>query len=398
VGQNMPFRTKSATNQKREFTNEWLVDELPFSSLCHKYGISRPTGYKWIARYQSEGAEGLEERSHATKEHANALDLKIEALILRVRGKHPTWGPKKLIAWIKQHEGLERVCATSTAHALLGRHGLLCPRKLHRHPPASGQALGGYEGANAVWCVDYKGWFRMGNEKRCDPLTITDGFSRYLLRCQGFECIDVPNTRRVMEAAFREYGLPERIRSDNGTPFGSVAIGGLSTLSVWWMKLGIVPERIAPGRPDQNGRHERMHLTLKEATEPPGYDLRAQQRNFDRFRRCFNTERPHEALGQKTPSSAYEASPRKYVGWVPEAEYDSGIITRKISKNGELHWKNRAVFLTETLHGETVALEPVGDGLLSIRFCKMVLGTLHEKEMRIVPKDQPKRRRKPKPA
>jgi putative transposase len=315
-------------------------------------------------------------------------------LILRARGKHPTWGPKKLVAWVQEREGLEKVCAVSTAGEILRRHGLLKARKIHRRTAVSSQPLRPFTGINSVWCVDYKGWFRLGNGERCDPLTITDGASRYLLRCQAFERTGLENARRIFEATFREYGLPERIRSDNGAPFASTAIGGLSSLAVWWLKLGIVPERIAPGRPDQNGRHERMHLTLNEALEPPSYDLRAQQRRFDRFRRCYNEERPHEALGQRTPSSAYRASPRAYPGRVPEPEYEEGMIARKVQANGEFNWQNQEVFLSETLRGETIGLAEVADGRWQVRFCQMVLGTLDERSLKIVPKDVPRKRRK----
>ena len=393
----MPFHDNSATDRKLQFIHECLAGELALTTLCQKYGISRPTGDKWIKRYKEEGASGLDERSHAVKNHTNALEPRIEELILRARGKHPSWGPKKLIAWIQEREGLEHVCATSTAHELLRIHGMLRPRKLHRSSAVSSQPLGGYEGANAVWCIDFKGWFRMGNGKRCDPLTITDGYSRYLLRCQALERTGLENVRRICEAAFREYGMPQRIRSDNGAPFASVAIGGLSALAVMWIKLGITPERIAPGRPDQNGRHERMHLTLNEAIQPPSYDLRAQQRRFERFQRCFNEERPHEALEQKTPASAYLASPRPYPGSAPDPEYDTGTLTRKVQKKGEFKWGGEEIFLSETLRGEHIGLDAIGDGVWTIRFCTMVLGTFDERTLQIVPKDAPRKRRRASP-
>jgi putative transposase len=390
----MPFQTKSATEEKLQFILEWLSEEWPFSGLCEKHGISRPTGYKWIERYRREGAGGLEERSRAAKGHPNALDAKVEEMILAARAKHPSWGPKKLVSWIQQREGLERVCAVSTAGEILRRHGLLCARKLHRHTTPSRGPLAGYDGSNSVWCVDYKGWFLLGNGQRCDPFTITDGFSRYLLRCRGFARIELKNTRRVCEDAFREYGLPARIRSDNGAPFGSVGIGGLSALAIWWIKLGIVPERIAPGRPDQNGRHERMHLTMNETENPPGYDLPRQQRRFNEFRRCFNQERPHEALGQKTPASVYRASEKRYTGKMQEPEYGADIVTRRVQIRGEFYWKGEAVFLSETLRGETIGLGESSDGQWQICFGNLELGTLDERTMKVAHKGGPKRRRK----
>jgi transposase InsO family protein len=393
-GEKMPIRSKSAFEQRVEFIHEWSKGEESLSGLCRQYQISRPTAYEWIARYEAEGVHGLEERSHAAKRHPNALSERIEELILRARGRHPTWGPKKLVAWISEREGLERVCAVSTAGEVLRRHGLLHPRKLHRKAAASLEPLAPYDGANAIWCVDFKGWFRLGNGGRCDPLTITDGFSRYLLRCQAFGRIELESTWRIFEAAFREYGLPARIRSDNGAPFASIAIGGLSALAVWWMKLGIIPERIAPGRPDQNGRHERMHKTLNEALEPPGHDLRAQQQRFDRFRRCYNQERPHEALELRTPASVYTASARAYPGRVPEPVYDSNTVVRKVQRRGEFNWKNQEVFLSETLRGENIGLRASADGKWEVRFCHKILGTMDERTLKITPIDPPHRRRK----
>ena len=390
----MPFETKSATEEKQQFIQEWLSEEWAFSKLCQKHAISRPTGYKWIERYRREGAKGLEERSRAARGHPNALDKRVEALILAAREKHPSWGPKKLVAWIKRREGLEKLCAVSTAGEILRRHGLLEPRQLHRHTTPSREPLAAYDGSNSVWCVDYKGWFLLGNGQRCDPFTITDGFSRYLLRCRGFARIGLENTRRICDGAFREYGLPARIRSDNGAPFGSVGIGGLSALAIWWMKLGIVPERIAPGRPDQNGRHERMHLTMNETETPVAYDLPRQQRRFNEFRRCFNQERPHEALGQKTPASVYRASERRYTGKVQEPEYGTDIVTRRVQTRGEFYWKSEPVFLSETLRGQTIGLSEMDGDQWRICFGTLELATLNGRTLKVVHKEGPKRRRK----
>ena len=236
----MPFQTDSALAQKQQFIQDWLGEEWPFSKLCQRYGISRPTGYKWVERYRLEGICGLAEQSHAAHSYPNRIDANIEELILAARAKHPSWGPKKLVTWIKRREGLERLCAVSTAGEILRRHEMVVPRQLHRHAVRAETPLASYEGSNAVWCIDFKGWFVLGNGERCDPLTITDGFSRYLLRCRGCARIELKETRRICETAFREYGLPVRMRSDNGSPFGSVAIGGLSALAVWWIKLGII--------------------------------------------------------------------------------------------------------------------------------------------------------------
>jgi len=390
----MPFETKLATEERLKFIQEWLSEEWSVSELCKRHAISRPTGYKWIERYRREGIKGLEERSHAAKGHPNALDAKVEAMILEARERHPSWGPKKLVAWVQKREGMERVCAVSTAGEILRRHARLCPRKLPRHTTPWREPLAQYDGSNSVWCMDYKGWFLLGNGQRCDALTITDGFSRYLLRCRAFARIALADTRRICEGAFREYGLPARIRSDNGSPFGSVGIGGLSALAIWWIKLGIVPERIAPGRPDQNGRHERMHLTLNETENPPGYDLPRQQRRFNEFRQCFNQERPHEALGQKTPASIYRPSERRYTGKETEPEYGPEIVTRRVQTRGEFYWKSEPIFLSETLRGQTIGLEQMDGDQWKICFGKLELATMDGRTMKIVHKEGPKRRRR----
>jgi transposase InsO family protein len=390
----MPFKKTTAMDQKQQFIGEWIGGELDLSKLCRKYGVSRPTGYKWVNRYKEEGHSGLEERSHDAKTHCNALDPALEDLIVVARGRHPTWGPKKLLEWIQRTEGLNRICAPSTAGEILRREGLSVPRKVIRRTTPWVGALGPFEDSNAIWCVDFKGWFRLGNGQRCDPLTMTDGFSRYLLRCQCLKRTGLEETRRIFEAAFWEYGLPERIRSDNGAPFGSIAIGGLSQLAVWLMKLGIAPERIDPGCPYQNGRHERMHLTLNEAIKTPAYDFRGQQRRFNAFRKCFNEERPHEALGQRTPASVYQVSLKKYTGRVQEPLYESRLATRKVQSNGEFNWNGMEFFLSETLRGETIGLEELSDGKWAIQYGAMVLGTLDERAKKIVPENSPRKRRK----
>ncbi len=381
-------------DNKIQFIGEWISGELDLSKLCRKYGLSRTTGHKWVKRYKDEGFSGLEERSHEAKRHPNALDPALEALIIQARGKHPSWGPKKLVAWIERTENLDRVCAPSTAGEILRSEGLSIGRKIVRRTTPWEGSLSAFEDSNSVWCMDFKGWFLLGNGQRCDPFTVTDGFSRYLLRCQGLKRIELENTRRILEAAFREYGLPERIRSDNGTPFGSVAIGGLSSLAVWLMKLGIEPERIEPGCPYQNGRHERMHLTLNEVIDVPSHEIRGQQRRFNAFRKCFNVERPHEALEQRTPASVYQVSLRKYTGRLEEPEYESWMETRKVQARGEFKWHGMELFLSETLRGETIGLKEVSEGRWEIQYRKIVLGVLDEHTKKIVPKEKRRRRRK----
>lgn len=354
------------------------------TELCLRFGISRPIGYKWVKRYKEEGLPGLEERSHAPHRHPQTLDADIVARLFAARRQHPTWGPKKLLAWLERIDGQRLACAPSTAAKWLRQAGLSEARVVRPRNVAYRDPLGSFSGANEVWCVDFKGHFRLGNGSRCVPLTLTDGYSRYLLRCEALARAELASTRRVLEAAFREYGLPRRLRSDNGTPFSSLAVRGISALGVWLIRLGVVPERIAPGKPYQNGRHERMHLTLNEAIKPPAATLRGQQRRFTAFRRCFNHERPHEALGQQPPASVYEPSPRAMPRRVPEPEYASEVFTRRVQFNGLFHWEGDEWFLSESLRGQTIGLEPVGEERWRIWFCHYALGVLDRKVGKIV--------------
>jgi hypothetical protein len=242
--------------------------------------------------------------------------------------------------------------------------------------------------ANELWCIDFKGWLRLGDRSRCDPLTITDAHSRYLLKCQALRTTGLGATRRVLEAAFREFGLPERMRSDNGAPFSGLGLRGLSALSLWWIKLGITPERIAPGKPYQNGSHERMHLTLKQATAmPPAHTLAAQQRRFNHFRQEFNEERPHEALAQQPPARLYQPSPRPYPRRLPAPEYEAGAILRKVQQKGDISWQGGTVFVGEAFRGEHLELRQIADGLHEVRFAHLVLGLLPAGARVVKPRD-----------
>jgi len=289
----------------------------------------------------------------------------------------PLWGPKKLRwAFDKQYPHLRRPSLSAVA-AILKRHGMITPKKRRRAkvPPFTAP-FAGCEAPNDVWCADFKGWFRTGRSK-CHPLTISDGFSRMLLRCAALSRPRHQESRRVFESAFREFGLPTALRTDNGPPFSSPTVGGLSQLSVWWMRLGIVPERIDPGHPEQNGRHERMHRTLKAHTaNPPCRNIRGQQRRFAQFRRFFNDERPHESLGQSTPSSWYEPSVRPFPRALPQPDYPLGLYTFRVPRNGVLPWRGRNLYISDCLADETIALELVGDEVWNIYFCAMHLGRI----------------------
>lgn len=368
--------------ERARFAVEYESGEWTMAELCRRYDISRKTGYKILARWQQEGAAGLGDRNRAPHTHPNQTTARIEAAVLALRRAHMSWGPRKLRCWLEDHHPQQPWPAPSTIGALLGRAGLAHARRLRRRTPPFTQPFAAATEANAVWCADFKGWFRTRDGERVDPLTMTDAASRYLLRCQAVEKTDTAAVRAISEAAFREYGLPRAIRTDNGPPFATRGVAGLSRLSLCWMKLGIVPERIRPGHPEQNGRHERMHRTLAEETaRPPQANRRRQQEAFDRFRQEYNEERPHEALGQRPPAALYSASPRAYPARVPEPEYDSGIEVRTVYPHGQFFWKGRDVFLGKVLAGERIGLEPIDDRYWCVCFGPFPIAWFDSREL-----------------
>ena len=297
-----------------------------------------------------------------------------------------------MVAWLGDHRAGLAIPAPSTAGDILKRHGMVRPRKRGRHTPPWTDPLSGCNAPNETWSVDFKGWFRTGDRRRCDPLTVEDGYTRFLLGCDAFRHPGRLPTRKSLERLFREYGLPATIRTDNGPPFASVAVAGLSKLSVWWIKLGITPERIPPGRPDQNGRHERMHRTLKEETaSPPKATLRAQQRAFDIFRREYNEERPHEALGQKPPASLYQPSQRSYPRRIPEVSYPDDMQVRRVRSKGEIKWRGKRLFLSEALIGELVGIRREGERHHSVYFGPLKLCLIDDETNSII-KNRPRER------
>src|ERR1041384_7141436 len=286
----MPWKESKILDERKLFIEEILKGEEDVAELCRQYGIARQTAYKWARRYAEKGEEGLLEQSRAPHDCPHAINQTVAEEIVDLRRRHPRWGPRKLQAYLQQHQPEERWPASSSIGALLKREGLSHPRRVRRRTPAYSAPLAHAQAPNQVWCADYKGWFCCGDGSRCDPLTITDAYSRYLLRCRAVAKTDGIAARGVFEAVFREYGLPEAIRTDNGPPFASKAPAGFSRLSMWWLRLGIRHERIEPGRPEQNGRHERMHQTLKaETASPPKENLRRQQQEFER-QRAFVSE------------------------------------------------------------------------------------------------------------
>jgi transposase InsO family protein len=360
------------------------------ADLCRVYSISRQTGYECLARFNREGWSGLQDHSHAPKNHPNETPSEIERQILRLRYQYPRWGPRKLHGRLQKVYPQIQWPVPSTIGEILRREGLTVARKKRRRAPPYTQPFQTIGQPNDLWCADFKGWFKTGDGERIDPLTITDAYSRYLLRCQAVEATNHEQVKGVYEAAFREYGMPLTIRTDNGAPFASRAIAGLSRLSVWLMKLGIVPERIRAGHPEENGRHERMHATLKaETAQPPAANRRAQQQRFHQFRTTFNEVRPHEALGQKTPSSFYQPSSRPFPERVPEPEYPDGMQVRRVKPHGAFSWKHQDVFLSETLYGESVGLEPIDDRYWLVYFAAFPIARFdsHERTIQSLPKN-----------
>ncbi len=307
-------------------------------------------------------------------------------MVLELRQAHMRWGPRKLKRVLERDEPGRTWPATSTIGALLKRGGLVVARKKRWRTAPYTEPLAHADGANRVWCADFKGWFRTADGERIDPLTISDAHSRYLLRCQAVEKTDTARVQAIFEAAFREYGMPAAIRTDNGAPFASPAVAGLSRLAVWWIKLGIVPERIAAGHPEQNGRHERMHRTLKQETaQPPAANRRKQQRALDRFRQEYNQVRPHEALQMRTPAAVYQPSERKFPACLPEPDYPETLLVRSVRRRGHFRWKKYDVFLSEVPWGERVGLLPEDERWFTIYFAQFPIARFDSQQLRVTP-------------
>lgn len=386
----MPWKVSGVMEKRRQFVEEWLSEEWTMTELCLRHGISRQAGYNTVARYGEEGWRGLETQSRAPRRHPNQTASEIEQQVVELRHAHMRWGPRKLKAVLERQQPETDWPAASTMGALLRREGLVIPRKRRRRVDPYTTPFAAAHTPNRVWCGDFKGWGRTQDGERIDPLTISDACSRYLLRCQAVDKTDTPRVQAIFEAAFREYGLPQAIRTDNGAPFASRAIAGLSRLAVWWMKLGIVPERIQPAHPEQNGRHERMHLTLQQETmSPMAATRRAQQHRFDQFRREYNQQRPHEALAMQTPASCYTPSPRSFPARVGDPEYGSSMRVRRVHLRGQFSWKHEDVFVSKALSGERIGLAALDDRWYTIYLGQFPLASFdsHTRTVhRIVPK------------
>src|SRR6266851_3249969 len=382
----MPWKASSVMEEKLRFVFEYELDERSMTELCQRYEITRETGYVWLRRYRRAGVAGLIEHSRAAHRHGNQTPEDLEQMVLELRQAHMRWGPRKLKRVLERDAPGRVWPAASTIGALLKRQGLVVARKKRMRTAPYTEPLAHADEANRVWCADFKGWFRTADGERIDPLTISDAHSRYLLRSQAVEKTNTARVQAIFEAAFREYGMPEALRTDNGPPFASRAVAGLSRLAVWWIKLGIVPERIAAGHPEQNGRHERMHRTLKQETaQPPAANRREQQRMLDRFRQEYNQVRPHEALQMQTPAAVYQPSARTFPARLPEPEYPENMLVRSVRPHGHFRWKKDDVFLSEVLWGERVGLLPEDDRWFTIYFAQLPLARFDSHKLRVTP-------------
>ena len=355
------------------------------TELCERFDISRKTGYDWLARFDTHGWEGLADQSRRPHTCPHRTSAALEAALVQLRQLHPHWGPKKLVAVLARTQPDLLLPAPSTVGAILKRHGLVTEHPRRRKPTHPGRSSVVAAEPNAVWQADFKGEFRLGNGQYCYPLTVTDAYSRFLLACVSRTSTATEGAQPVFQRLFAEYGLPLAIRTDNGAPFATPALGGLSRLSVWWIKLGIEHQRIEPGHPEQNGRHERMHRTLKaETTRPPAADDPSQQARFDGWRAEFNTERPHEALGQETPSTHYRPATRALPTRLPAPEYAGHLEIRRVGASGAIRWGGRSLFLSQVLIGEDVGLEEIDEGLWSVYFYHVLLGRFRVADWRLV--------------
>lgn len=380
----MPWRQSRPVTERLGFVQDVARGQEAFAELCRRYGISRRTGYYWWRRFETEGIAGLEPRSKRPVHSPCETSAQVIQLLVAARRRRPRWGPKKLLAVLARKFPELQLPAVSTAARILKREGLIRKRRSQGRPARVLVRSGWGTAPNDLWTADHKGQFRLGNGTLCYPLTVVDSYSRYLLRVTACSSTHHKEAREGFERAFREYGLPERILTDNGTPFGSTAVAGLSRLSVWWLKLGIRPERIDPGCPEQNGQHERMHRTLKaEATKPGRTNMKAQQRCLSAFRRDYNEERPHESLNQDVPAKHYHKSTRPYGKETPGLDYPLFYERRQVRAEGQIKWRGERIFVSEILAGEPVGLEETADGVWNVYFGPVKIGVIHPGERRL---------------
>ena len=376
----MPWKETCPMEQRVEMIGDWLKNESSITELSKVYGVSRVTIYKWLNRFRREGPAGFSERSRAPCQHPNAVPSEMVQILVSTRLSHPRWGPKKIRSLLNEQYPEEEWPALSTISTIFKREGLVKSRRIRHTVGAYTQPFLECDRPNKVWSADFKGQFRTKDGKLCYPLTITDNFSRFILLCRGLERPTHDQVKPWFEVTFRKYGLPEAIRTDNGSPFASVGLGGLSRLSAWFIKLSIKPERIEKAHPEQNGRHERMHRTLKEATAiPPQANLTEQQKAFNQFVEEYNFERPHEALKMKKPGEVYETSKKVYNSKTPPMRYSPEFAVRSVRDSGEFRWNGKRVYISQALSGERIGLVQLKDEYRwEIRYGFNILGILDD--------------------
>ncbi|KKL51661.1 hypothetical protein LCGC14_2293250 [marine sediment metagenome] len=388
----MPWIETRVTEERIKLIMSLLEGTYSMSELCSYHNISRKTGYKWLDRYRQGGIRDLCNRSCAPINHPHAMSAQVKDSILVIKKSFPKWGARKIRTRLERvHSGWSYYPAVSTIGLFLHKQGLTCSSKRRQKCTPSEFPLTDGQYSNHVWCADFKGHFKTGDGNRCNPLTISDHCSRYLLCCHHLGRMSYNLTKLQFKRIFREYGLPKVIRTDNGTPFASIGLGGLSRLSYWWIRLGIHPERIEPGHPEQNGRHERMHKTLKAYTaKPPANNIRHQQKLFDLFRLEYNNQRPHEALEMHTPSEHYHSSIRLYPSRLPEISYPDHMRVTRVQMHGDVVLKDRRIFVAQSLQGEYVGVEQIDDDMSLLWYCDYLLGQIDHVEWKIRPvKNQP---------
>ena len=384
----MPWHETEPMKERHQFIAQYDSGLYCLSELAARFGISRKTAYKWLARYHKQGLEGLLDHSRAPLSCPHRTPENVVDAIRAAREQHPSWGPRKLRPWLERHypDLASLLPAPSTIGDILQREGLLLSKSRRRRWPHPNPACPAPLAPNQVWSADFKGDFCTLDGQVCYPLTIEDGYSRFLFACQVLPSVARVGVQPIFERVFEQYGLPEAIRTDNGPPFASTAICGLTRLNVWWLKLGIRHQRIEPGHPQQNGRHERMHRTLKaETLRPPAANPEGQQGCFDTFLLEYNTERPHEALGNRTPASVYCPSVRPYPAQLPEPSYSGHLQMRQVSNAGCFRFHTRQVFISDALIKEYIGLEETDDGIWSIWFYDVLLARLDERDYKLYP-------------
>lgn len=381
----MPWTEMRPMDSKLQFISFAIDSTLNMTELCSHFNISRKTGYKWLYRYAEHGPEGLLDRSRAPKNVPHKTSPEITDYIVSCRKKHPSWGARKITQKAQKEASHLELPSETTINNIIKGHGLINKKRKRRKPGHPGKPSKTAHSPNEIWTTDFKGQFKTRDGQYCYPLTIMDEYSRFLIDCQGLYSTGYTGSFSVFKRAFKEYGLPSAIKSDNGAPFATIGIARLSKLSVWWIRLGINPILIEPGSPSQNGVHERMHKTLKyETTIPAAGNLKAQQRRFNHWRKEYNYERPHESLQGDYPSMIYKPSSKNYPLKIPKVEYPAHFEKRRVTTNNCFCWRHHWVPIGTILVHEYVGLEEVMDGIWAVYFSWKRLGFLDERKMRII--------------